>query len=613
MAALMLSNTTKLCRVIVPKALLLQTAQVLQSRIGGLIGRQVCHIPFSRRSPCNVATLSEYTNIHNRMLQAGGIMLCLPSHILSFKLSGLQRLADHRLEEGKQMVEIQTWLESACRDVLDESDMTLSVYTQLIYPSGDLIALDGHAYRWIVVEQMLSLVEGHSSRLQKMFEGQVVVVPRHQGYPIIHFITKEPEDALNGLLVEDVCNGRLPQFQIRESEAENVKSLIKDIITDAHVSPSEWDRALKSMKDVTFGPKVLYLLRGLISQRILLVCLKKKWNIQYGLHPERQPIAVPFEAKGTPSQAAEYGHPDTTLILTCLAFYQQGLSKEQLRQGLHGVMQSDDAAAHYDRWICSCTDLPPSLQYWSSVDPENDLQVETLWSYLRFDRTVIDHHLNTYIFPRYAKQFPVKLLASGWDIPLLQSASGSGQKQSLTTGFSGTNDNKRILPQTIRQDDLPKLLHTNAEVLCHLLERRNADCYLTAVSGVRFDERATLRFLCDKKIRVLIDAGAHILEMENQDVARTWLSIDTQAEGAVYFGANSQIMVRSRFQRDPMPLIASPFANDIEKCVVYIDEGHTRGTDLKLPTDAKGAVTLSLGQTKDQTVQGKFWLARTKE
>ncbi|ATY61665.1 very large low complexity [Cordyceps militaris] len=607
MAAIILADTTRLCRVIVPKALLLQTAQVLQSRIGGLIGRQVRHIPFSRHSASDAATLSTYKSIHEEILQMGGLMLCIPAHVLSFKLSGLQRLADHRLEEGKKMVEIQKWLDSTCRDILDESDMTLSVHTQLIYPSGDLTTLDGHPYRWLVVEHLLSLVESHSSNLQKSFEGKVVVVKRRQGFPILHFITTEPEDALNELLVDDICDGRLPQLQIRESGSKDTKNLIRKIITGANVSSSEWETALASLKDDTFGPKTLYLVRGLISQRILVVCLKKKWNIQYGLHPDRQPIAVPFEAKGIPSQAAEYGHPDTTLLLTCLAFYQQGLSKEQLKQGLQGVMQSDDAAAHYDRWVCSCTALPSSLRSWSMLDPENEVQMETLWAYLRFDRTVVNHHLNTYIFPRFAKQFPVKLVASGWDIPLLHSGGGS-QPRCLTTGFSGTNDNKHILPQTIEQNDLPELLNTNAQVLCHLLDRRNADCHLTAEAGVRFDEKATLMFLCKNDIRVLIDAGAHILEMGNHEVARNWLNIDTQAQGAIYFGANSQIMVCSRFQKEPMPLIASPFANDMEECVVYIDEGHTRGTDLKLPADAKGAVTLSLGQTKDQTVQAAMRL-----
>lgn len=55
-----------------------------------------------------------------------------------------------------------------------------------------------------------------------------------------------------------------------------------------------------------------------------------------------------------------------------------------------------------------------------------------------------------------------------------------------------------------------------------------------------------------------------------------------------------------------MPLLASPFASDLKDCLVYIDEAHTRGTDLKLPLSAKGALTLGLGQTKDHTVQGEF-------
>jgi hypothetical protein len=603
MAALILADKTKLCRVVVPKALLLQTAQVMQSRIGGLIGRRVCHIPFSRRSPSDKATVSQYRSLHEEMQTSGGVMLCLPAHILSFKLSGLQRLADGSPRVGHRMVEIQRWLDTICRDILDESDLTLSVNTQLIYPGGDLTVVDGHPYRWLVVEQLLALVEKHASSLQERFDGRIVVVQRDQGYPIIHFLTTEPEDALNELLIEDICSGRLGLLQMQDSSSETARHQVREIISGAQVSSSVWNDAIKSLKGEAIGSGALYLLRGLISKGILLLCLKKKWNIQYGLHPERQPIAVPYEAKGVPSQTAEYGHPDTALLLTCLAFYQAGLSKDQVKQGLQGVMQSDDPAAYYERWTCSCVSLPPSLRHWNLVDPENELQLKSLWNHLRYDRTVINHHLNTYVFPLYAKQFSMKLQVSGWDIPLLH-PNETDQNGSLTTGFSGTNDNKRILPQTIKQDDLPNLLGTNAEVLCHLLESRNRGCYLAAEGRVRFDEKGTLRFLCAKNIRVLIDAGAHILEMENQDVARAWLNIDTQAHGAVYFGPSSQIMVCSRFQRDSIPLIASPFANDLENCVVYIDQGHTRGTDLKLPVKAKAAVTLSLGQRKDETVQG---------
>lgn len=92
--------------------------------------------------------------------------------------------------------------------------------------------------------------------------------------------------------------------------------------------------------------------------------------------------------------------------------------------------------------------------------------------------------------------------------------------------------------------------------------------------------------------------------MENHDLAATWLDIYPEAQGAVYFDRDSRIMVRARFQKAPVPL-ASPFAENLEECVVYIDEVHTPGTDLKLPVHARGAVMLGLGQTKDQTVQGE--------
>ena len=41
-----LANGKNLVRVVVPRPLLLQTAQLLQARLGGLIGRKVKHIPF---------------------------------------------------------------------------------------------------------------------------------------------------------------------------------------------------------------------------------------------------------------------------------------------------------------------------------------------------------------------------------------------------------------------------------------------------------------------------------------------------------------------------------------------------------------------------------------
>ncbi|KAF4448734.1 very large low complexity protein [Fusarium austroafricanum] len=605
MAAIILADTKSLCRLVVPRALLFQTAQVMQSRLGGLVGREVCHIPFARRSPTDTKTLGLYKDLHRGTLASRGIMLCLPEHLLSFKLSGLQKLADNEPGKAQVMMNIQAWLEKYSRDVLDESDLTLSPKTQLIYPSGVPTMIDGHPQRWQVIEDILSLVESHVSHLQSRFSDGIQVRRRHQGFPIIHLLRTEVEEYLNALLVDDICHGRLAHLQLKADASLDAKRDVKLVLSSVELFPSTWESAIGSLTDETTGGKILHLVHGLIPQRLLILCLKKSWNVQYGLHPTRAPIAVPFEAKGIPSQTAEYGHPDTALVLTCLSFYHAGLSQSQLVQSLQLISNSEDPSSHYQRLVHS-ENLPDGLQHWNLLEMDNEAQVTVLWQHLRFNKHVVNHFLNNFAFPKHAKQFGLKFQASAWDIPLLPS---NDAKQNMTTGFSGTNDNKKILPRNIRQDDLSSLVQTNAEVLVHLLEPRNQKCFQAIDQrGGHLNETGLLELLRRQDINILIDAGAQILEMENHELAAAWLDVYHEAQGAVYFDKNSRIMVRARFQKSPVPLVASPFAEDLSKCVVYIDEAHTRGTDLKLPAYARGAVTLGISSTKDQIVQAAMRL-----
>jgi hypothetical protein len=52
-------------------------------------------------------------------------------------------------------------------------------------------------------------------------------------------------------------------------------------------------------------------------------------------------------------------------------------------------------------------------------------------------------------------------------------------------------------------------------------------------------------------------------------------------------------------------LQTSPYADQLDVCLVFLDEAHTRGTDLKLPDNYRAAVTLGANLTKDRLVQGK--------
>ncbi|KAL4784729.1 hypothetical protein BJX76DRAFT_356715 [Aspergillus varians] len=607
MVACVLADRKKLTRLLVPKALLSQTAQILQLRLGGILGREVTHIPFSRRTPTTQQHIHEYQDLHEHMMQSAGIMLGIPEHVLSFKLCGLQRVSDCKTTEAHQMVFIQRWMDRVCRDILDECDFTLATRTQLIYPSGAQLAVDGHPHRWKVIETILGMVAHHLRDLAQEFPQSIDVIERAVGeFPVVYFLRPDVENTLIQRIRDDICAGKasiLPTQGCTKEERQAIRALISQDMVEPHVI----NTVSESYPDAPNTRKMVYLLRGLLVHGILLLCLKKRWNVQYGLHPARDPVAVPFHAKGVPSDQAEWGHPDVAILFTCLAFYYEGLNHNQLRESLQAVLKSDDPTTEYDQWTQTSASLPDGLRHWNIINVDDEGQVEEIWRHLRFSTVVINHFLNHTVFPGHAKQFSVKLQASGWDVPLFsvnsQCADKTGNKPGITTGFSGTNDNRRLLPMTIKQHDLPGLSHTNAEVLTYLLQKRNRGYVVLANNyGRRFSELELLSHLRERKTRVLIDAGAFILEMDNRSLAKAWLRVVPEAQGAVYFGSDNKAWVQYRAGKT-VPLIATPFADNLDQCLVYLDEAHTRGTDLKLPTEARGALTLGLNQTKDHTVQ----------
>ena len=181
MAAAVLADGSNLVRVVVPKPLLLQTAQLLHARLGGLLGRELRHIPFSRKTPTTSATIKAFHSIHQDIQKSSGILLALPEHLLSFMLSGLQQLSDARIPEAVSMIKVQNWLTRRARDVIDECDNILALRTQLIYPSGSQNTVDGNPHRWEIAEAILGLVDGHLHNLHKGYPHSIEVVRREQG------------------------------------------------------------------------------------------------------------------------------------------------------------------------------------------------------------------------------------------------------------------------------------------------------------------------------------------------------------------------------------------------------------------------------------------------
>ncbi|KAI0977550.1 hypothetical protein F4678DRAFT_455700 [Xylaria arbuscula] len=606
MVIAVLANGKELSRLLVPKALLMQTAQMIQLRLGGLVGREIRHVPFSRKTRATPEIVKLYEDLHRDTRDLRGLILTSWENVLSYKLGGWQQLADGKLEAASRMIEFQGWLEGNCRDVLDECDVTLSVKTQLNYPSGSEMPVDGHPFRWQVAEELLGLVCDYVPTLQDRFSDNIDVLERPGSFPMLH-LESEAENALHDRLLEDISAGRTMCLRLSDSSSSpKRRRILRQALLQQRFDGDVFAQAVNAFEDPQTASKILLTIRGILTNRLLIICLNKRWNVQYGLHPTRDPVAVPFEAKGVPSEQSEFGHPDVSILFTCLAFYYTGLSSHQFQQSLQHVLQSEDPAAQYDWWTSGCNSLPEALHHWNTVNVDDAGQIEELWQHLRLNRIVVNHYMNHFVFPAHARQFDIKLQASAWDLPL----SSEEHCGARTTGFSGTNDNRMMLPLTIRQDDLPGLQQTSAEVLAYLLQPRNRGYQITTdEEGKRLTEADFLRQVHAKGTRILIDAGAYILEMDNRTLAKTWLAIDHEAKAAVYFGSDNRAWVHFRDEtKNDIPLLATPFADNLGECLVYLDEAHTRGVDLKLPASAHGALTLALKQTKDYTMQAAMRL-----
>jgi hypothetical protein len=292
MVALVLANKN-LFRIVVPRPLLLQSAQIMQAKLGGLLNREVIHIPFSRKTPTNKALMQTYCQLHSYIQKHNGIILALPEHILSFKLSGLQRLCDGKYEEASMMIKAQAWLDRHARDVLDECDVSLAIRTQLIYPSGSQQTVDGHPLRWQTIQLLLDLIASYLDDLTQKYPHSIEVV-RRAGFPLIYFLRMDVQEYLIGQIVLQISRGQTAILPVGEFSTSSQQD-IRDFISVPSVRTDVTARIVELFKEKRHLVDVVYHLRGLFVHRILLSTLKKRWNVQYGLHPTRDPIAVPYQ------------------------------------------------------------------------------------------------------------------------------------------------------------------------------------------------------------------------------------------------------------------------------------------------------------------------------
>ena len=443
-SATTLADGNQLVRIIVPRASSVQMFRSLVGRLGGLTNRPIYHLPFSR-SLTGEYSRQQFESLHELMAECmhdRGILVVQPEHVLSLKLTSVQKQLSMHLSSdesinqasGGAFLELQKWVQSYSRDILDESDEVLHPRFQLIYTVGVQQHLEAYPDRWTITQQILRLVKKHALSLAHDLPDSVEYELDASGsFPRIRILrASDTRQRLISLIVDDVIDGHLSNFTFWGIDRDRrLRAAVRAFISSKDVS----QRTAKMVEDYA-RKSVLWdgmlLLRGLLACDILLFTLaERRWCVDYGLSPERTRLAVPYRAKAVPAPKAEFGHPDVAIVLTCLSYYYGGLTEEQLRASFEILQEQDDPSVEYAIWLQDYDpgSVPESIQDLSNVNIKSSQQWDKyLFPLFARNQGAVDFYLSRIVFPKEAKEFPWKLAASSWDLAEIRDRPITGER-----------------------------------------------------------------------------------------------------------------------------------------------------------------------------------------
>lgn len=581
--------------------------QMLVSKLGGLLNRRIYHMPFSRSLKLGKYEADIIRKTYEDCMTKRGILLVQPEHILSFKLMGIECLLSNRRDTGRSMLSTQHYFDTKSRDIVDESDENFSVKFELIYTMGSQRPIELSPERWNVIHTILELVSRYAAEVKKLMPDSIEFDHRWAGrFPRVRTLRNDASNTLLSLIAKHICDNGFIGFPVAR-QPQPTRDAILRYISEPKLTSGEIAEVENGSfwTELTIGP--LLLVRGLIAGGVLCFALSsKRWRVNFGLDPNRNPktrLAVPYRSKDSPSPRSEFSHPDVVIVLTSISYYYGGLDVDDFFDTFSHLLKSDRADMEYGVWVrTAAPDLEEAFRQLTGINIKDRFQcMDKVFPTLRYSKGMIDYFLAHIVFPKEMKEFPHKLSASGWDI---------GQvKSHPTTGFSGTNDSRHVLPLSVEHLDIRTQKHTNALVLAYLLQEENSVEILPPRTASQDSDAEHLLNVINNlspPIRVILDVGAQILELDNHQVAEKWLgmSIKGSSKAVVFFNDDEELSVLDR--KGCVELLqVSPFAKQLGDCLIYLDEAHTRGTDLKLPRDYRAAVTLGANLTKDRLVQGR--------
>ncbi|WIA08442.1 hypothetical protein OEZ85_007879 [Tetradesmus obliquus] len=591
-----------------------------QHLTASVLGVKLLLLPFHRDVSLTPATARAMRAAVSHCQRVGGLLLVVPEHRMSLELKWHELQLKGGLQDLAVCSELQALAAVPYLDVLDESDELLHHRFQLVYACGNRQQLHARPERVSAIQALLHtltwLADQGASACPKLHAEGVAVWPPAAERPAGSFCGMQ---LLSGGPLEAALPGlhsRLaaallasPPHELRWLSGCHNQEAVLRFITDPSDSCEQLAAAVPGLAPDQADQ--LLTLRGLLACNMLQHCLQKRHNVDFGINRSptaRKKLAVPYRAARTPSERSEFAQPDVALLLSHISYYNDGLSLPQFEEALHALLAMGDNARrdYYRGWLQLlpadriAADELSKFDCVDKVDPTNTQQLELMWQHLRHNMAAVDLWLSYCLLPDQTSQFPQRLTRNAWH--MADNAAGA------VVGFSGTNDNHRLLPLQVQQADAahkPHLAATNGKMLAMLLQ--HASYSTLARQDPTQAGKPVWQLLLDHalqyKLHALLDCGALLAGTTNRQAAHYVLQhMDaSRYQGVCYFDADSRQWTICDSLGRSLPRQASPVVE--RDAFVIFDEARCRGADLKLQQQAVGLLTLAPGMGKSQLMQ----------
>ena len=228
------------------------------------------------------------------------------------------------------------------------------------------------------------------------------------------------------------------------------------------------------------------------------------------------------------------------------------------------------------------------------LDLSSEVQLAILHQVYRHNLEAINYWLNSCVLPRETIQFPHRFVTNAWNL--------TNNKTADVIGFSGTKDNRLLLPLHVTQQtpDEPAMMSTDGKMLRLMLGNETT---FVLDQGPEL-ARAVIDLAVKQDTVALIDAGAAMAGYKNSSVANMIMEVldkGSRLQGVIYFEVKQQAWFILDRRGHQCPLAASPIHE--RDAFVFFDESRCRGADMKLNADARATVTVGPDMCKDKIMQ----------